>query len=78
MAKTPSKSKTRVSGPSKTRRAAKKHRTSVTSPTQYSHEDHLDGCHLNVDDSEATPDAELPAAIEGMEIAAAKGRGRLL
>ena len=56
------------------RRAAKKHRAFFRSPTQYSHEDYLDGSHLNVDDSEATPHAELPAAIGGVEMAAAKDR----
>jgi hypothetical protein len=31
-------------------------------------EDHIDGCDFEFDESEATPDAALPAAMGGVEI----------
>jgi hypothetical protein len=76
MAKTSGKSKTRVSGADRAKRATKGSKASVSAQSSYEHEDHIDGCDLEFHDSDATLDAELPAATGGVEIAKGKGRPR--
>jgi len=66
MAKTSRKSKARVTRTGKARRDGK---SSATAQAVHAHaEDGIDGCDVEFLDSDATPDAELPAARGGVKI----------
>ena len=71
MAKTSGKTRAKAGGAG-TRRATKR-KTAAAAPAAHSHEDHIDACDFEFHESEATPDAELPAAKGGVETGGRKG-----
>ena len=75
MAKTSAKSTAAVKRAGKAKRMSKSGKASVRAQVLDVHEeDHIDGCDVEFLESEATPDAELPAAIGGVEIVRGKRR----
>ena len=76
MAKTSTKSRAAVKKAGKeAKRMSKRGKASVRAHTLNVHEEnHIDGCDVEFLESEATPDAELPAAIGGVEIVRGKRR----
>ena len=60
----------------KAKRATKSRKAPAMMQASESHaEDHIDGCDVQIDDSDATSDAELPPARGGVRVACAKRRG---
>ena len=75
MAKTAAKSRAGVRRAGKAKRMSKGSKASVRAHTLNVHEEnHIDGCDVEFLESEATPDAELPAAMGGVEIIRGKRR----
>ncbi len=75
MAKTAGKSKTRVKRAGKAKHATKGSKASARAHPHVHEEDHIDGCDVEFPDSEATPDAALPAARGGVQTVGGKRRG---
>jgi len=74
MAKTSSKTK---AGRARTKARLRKKGDKAPAKAQVAHmheEDHIDGCDFELDESEATPDAALPAAMGGVEILGGRRR----
>ena len=68
MAKTSGKTK---AGRTRTKARLRKRDAKTPAKARVTHvheEDHIDGCDFELDESEATPDAALPAAMGGVEI----------
>ena len=68
LAKSASKSKARRKGVNKAKRTKPGKKVSTRAQASPVHEeDHIDGCDVEFQDSDATPDAALPVARGGVE-----------
>ena len=77
MAKTSSKSKTRVKKAGSAKRSTRGGKARAGAQASFAdEEDQIDGCDFEFIDSEATPDVELPPAIGGVELVKRKRRRR--